>query len=142
MAQFSPDFGAQKPTSTLAAGGELRAEPRSLSAAATRPSAADNRTSVGTSELHRLSVGGDGRLFWDGKPVVVRRRLLLTFWQKVGLIWIGVSALLIGLSAAVHGTIAAHEWMCGAKWMSGSCPGAAPSAPPAPPRPQLPEIPT
>lgn len=100
------------------------------------------RTVVGTNELHRLSVGGDGRLFWDDQPVLVRRRLVLTFWQKLGAILIGLAALTIALSAVVHAGIAAHEWMCGAKWVSGYCPGATPAAPPPPPKPVLPELPT
>ena len=100
------------------------------------------RTVVGANELNRLSVNKDGRLYWDDKPVIVRRRLVLTPWQKLGAIFIGIAAVMIGLSALVQTTIAAHEWMCGAKWLTGSCPGAAPSVPPPPPRPQFPEIPT
>src|SRR5262249_7932537 len=60
---------------------DLRADIRPVGAAPTR-------TAVGAAELHRLSVGNDGRLFWDDKPVLVRRRLVLTFWQKIGAIFI------------------------------------------------------
>jgi len=112
---------------------DLRADVRAIGTAA-------SRTVVGAAELHRLSVGGDGRLFWDDKPVLVRRRLVLTFWQKLGAIVIGLAALAIATSILVRTGIVAHDWMCTAKWVSGSCPGALP--PPPPPAPPLPELPT
>jgi hypothetical protein len=31
----------------------------------------------------RLGVGQDGQLYWDGQPVVTRRRLDLSFWERV-----------------------------------------------------------
>ena len=93
-------------------------------------------------DISRLSVGNDGRLYWDDKPVVIRRRLQLSFWQKLGTTLIGLAALMIALSAAVHAAITAHDWMCSAKWVAGSCPKspAALAAPVqiAPPRIELP----
>ena len=116
---------------TGAGASDLRADVRTIGAAA--------RTVVGAAELHRLSVGNDGRLFWDDKPVLVRRRLVLTFWQKLGAIVIGLAALAIAVSILVRTGIVAHDWMCTAKWVSGACPGALP--PPPPPKPLL-ELPT
>jgi hypothetical protein len=80
----------------------------------------DSTRAVG-GDISRLSVGDDGRLYWDDKPVVVRRRLQLSFWQKLGTIFIGFAALMIAVSAAVHAGITAHDWMCSAKWVTGSC---------------------
>ena len=82
-------------------------------------------------DISRLSVGNDGRLYWDDRPVVARRRLQLSFWQKLGTLLIGLAALMVALSAAVHAGITAHDWMCSAKWVAGSCPKS-PAAPTAP----------
>ncbi|HWP25404.1 MAG TPA: hypothetical protein VNL39_03580 [Xanthobacteraceae bacterium] len=91
------------------------------------------------SDLSRLSVGEDGRLYWDDKPVVIRRRILLSGWQTFAAIIVSVAALIIAASGAVHVAISAHEWMCGAKWIATYCP--VPASPPGPgssPRPELP----
>jgi hypothetical protein len=93
------------------------------------------------SDVSRLSVGEDGRLYWDDKPVVIRRRILLTGWQTFAAIIVSLAALIIAASGAIHIAISAHEWMCGAKWISTYCP--APTPPPAvvsppSPRPDLP----
>ena len=101
---------------------------------------ARTRTGAGGDDFNRLSVSNDGRLYWDDKPVVVRRRLMLTTWQKFGAILIALAALLIALSAALRVAIATHDWMCGAKWVASYCPGPAPAPlpPPPPPKPELP----
>jgi hypothetical protein len=91
------------------------------------------------SDLSRLSVGEDGRLYWDDKPVVIRRRLLLTGWQTFAAILVSLAALIIAASGAIHVAISAHDWMCGAKWISTYCPSPTPPAKPPPsPRPDLP----
>lgn len=79
-------------------------------------------TRVPGGDLSRLTVSSDGRLYWDDKPVVVRRRLLLSFWQKLGTMLIGLACLMIALSATVHAAITAHDWMCSARWVSVYCP--------------------
>ena len=97
------------------------------------------RGMTGAPNLSRLSVTSDGRLLWDDKPVVVRRRLQLSFWQKLGAIIIGVAALIIALSGAINAAITAHEWMCSAKWVTSYCVAPPPLATPIPPaRPEVP----
>ena len=39
---------------------------------------------VGAMDLTRLSIDNDGRLYWDGKPVEVRRRLMMSRAQILG----------------------------------------------------------
>jgi hypothetical protein len=91
------------------------------------------------SDLNRLSVGEDGRLYWDDKPVVIRRRILLSGWQTFAAILVSLAAFIIAASGAIHVAIAVHEWMCGAKWISAYCPAPPPPTPTAPPpRPDLP----
>lgn len=145
MSQFSTTGGHNPGAESVPGedrGNDLRADLRMLASTARKgDQSTSERTVVGTNELQRLSVGGDGRLFWDDKPVVVRRRLALTAWQKVGAVIIGAAVLTIALSALVRASIAMHDWMCSAKWVTSYCPGAAPPPPPPKP-PPLPELPT
>ena len=43
-----------------------------------------NRHSVDMTDLSRLSIDSYGRLYWDGKPVEVHRRILMSQTQVVG----------------------------------------------------------
>jgi hypothetical protein len=90
------------------------------------------------SDLSRLSVGEDGRLYWDNKPVVIRRRILLSGWQTFAAIIVSLAALIIAASGAIHIAISAHDWMCGAKWISAYCSPPAAPAPASSVRPDLP----
>jgi hypothetical protein len=136
------NFGAPKRGSDTAFGEESDGDARAnvtvpVPVSARKPASAGG-SAGGVTDLSRLSVSEDGRLYWDGKPVVVRRRVQLSPWQTFGVILIGLAALVIALSGILQFTIAAHDWMCRAQWVTDYCP-AAPAPPPAPPaRPELP----
>jgi hypothetical protein len=141
MTLLPANFSAQRRGSDTAFGDESDSDARadvtipvSVSTRQPEGTSAGNRI-VGVKDLSRLSVSDDGRLYWDGKPVVVRRRVQLSPWQTFGVILIGLAALMIALSGAVHITITTHDWVCRAQWLTDYCPAAAP-APPA--RPELP----
>lgn len=51
--------------------------------------------------LDYLGVGDDGTLYWDKKPVVVRRTLDLSIWQRIGAVVVALSAVVGAASAAV-----------------------------------------
>lgn len=88
----------------------------------------------GLKDLSRLTVGSDGRLYWDDKPVLIKRRLVLSGWQTVGMWLVGLAAIVIAFSGGIHAAITAHDWMCGAKWVTNYCPAPpAPFTPAAPP---------
>ena len=141
MTLMPANFGAPRRGSDTAFGQESDNDARAsvtipVSVSARKPAGAGNP--VGVKDLSRLSVSDDGRLYWDGKPVVVRRRVQLSPWQTFGAILIGLVALVIALSGILHVTITAHDWMCRAQWLTSSCP-AAPAPPSAlPARPELP----
>jgi hypothetical protein len=144
MTLLPANFGAQRRGSDTAFGAESDSDARAnvtipVSAATRKPEGTvAGSYAVGVKDLSRLSVSDDGRLYWDGKPVVVRRRVQLSPWQTFGVILIGLAALMIALSGAVQVTITAHDWMCRAQWVTNYCP-APPAPPPAPPvRPDLP----
>jgi len=87
---------------------------------------------IAAMDLSRISLDNNGRLFWDGKPVVVRRRLALSGWQKFAAWVITLAIIVIALSASVFAAIGAHNWMCGAKWTSSYCPAPPPAPAPRP----------
>jgi hypothetical protein len=90
------------------------------------------RGAVGLKDLTRLSVGTDGRLYWDEKPVLIKRRLVLSGWQTLGVWLVGLAAFVIAFSGGINAAITAHDWMCGVKWVSNYCP-TPPPPPPGPP---------
>lgn len=59
-----------------------------------------------------MGVDGEGLLYWDGKPVEVRRRLNLSFWEKTFAVAVGFFTILGGAGAVAQGWAAAHQWSC------------------------------
>ncbi|MBM3527613.1 MAG: hypothetical protein FJX62_05945 [Alphaproteobacteria bacterium] len=81
---------------------------------------------VGTMDLTRLSIDNDGRLYWDGKPVEVRRRIAMSRRQIVGAAIIGVFVVIGAIGAAIQGTAAARDWACRLGWIESTCATPAP----------------
>lgn len=73
-------------------------------------------------ELDRLGISSDGRLYWDGRPVEVKQRLALTFWQKVMSAIVAVAAVVGGFGGAAQGIAVGHDWLCKTKWTARGCP--------------------
>lgn len=57
--------------------------------------------------LGHLGYDSDGNLYWDGKPIEIRRPLSLSWWQKAGVIIVTFSAAVTAL-AAVFSAVA--DW--------------------------------
>lgn len=51
--------------------------------------------------LECLGVGNDGAIYWEGKPIEVRKTLYLGRWQRIGAITLAASAVVAAASAAV-----------------------------------------
>ena len=122
MTLMPANFSAPRRGSDTAFGQESDNEARAsvtipVSVLARKPAGAGS-SPVGVKDLSRLSVNDNGRLFWDGKPVVVRRRVQLSPWQTFGAILIGLAALVIALSGILQATVIAHDWMCRAQWLT------------------------
>ena len=103
------------------------------------PAAAGGRNvhTIGITDLSRLSIDNDGRLYWDGKPVEVRRRIMMSRPQIVGAGIVAVFVVIGAIGAAVHGSAAALDWACRLGWTTAYCP----QSEPAPAPPQFPDIP-
>lgn len=80
-----------------------------------------NVHTIGISDLTRLAIDNDGRLYWDGKPVEVARRILLSRRQVLGASLIAVFVVIGALGAAIQGAAAARDWACRLGWSSSYC---------------------
>jgi hypothetical protein len=92
--------------------------------AETPPSAAPtgrNVHPVDMTDLSRLAIDNDGRLYWDGKPVEVHRRLLMSREQIIGACVIGGFVVVGALGAVLQGTSAARDWACRFGWATSVC---------------------
>jgi hypothetical protein len=78
-------------------------------------------TPIEQADLSRLSIDSDGRLYWDGKPVEVRRRILMSRAQIIGASVIGAFVIVGALGAAVQGSLAARDWACRLGWTANYC---------------------
>ena len=63
-------------------------------------------------DLNRLSIDDDGRLYWDGKPVEVRRRLAMSPVQIAAAIVVAVFIAVGAIGSALQATATVHEWSC------------------------------
>jgi hypothetical protein len=89
-----------------------------------------NVHAIGAMDLSRMSIDNDGRLYWDGKPVEVRRRMMMSRAQIGGAVLIGIFVFISAIGAAVQGSAAAHDWACRIGWASSYCASPAPSGTP------------
>ena len=82
-----------------------------------------NRHPVDMTDLSRLSIDRDGRLYWDGKPVEVRRRISMSRAQVVGA---SIVAAFVVIGALASAVVAARELACQFGWSASACtlPGA------------------
>jgi hypothetical protein len=113
----------------------VAAEPAVAEPAVTEPPSKPigrSRHPVGMTDLSRLSIDGDGRLYWDGKPVEVQRRLLMSRPQIVGAGLIGVFVVIAAIGATLQGSTAAHDFACKQGWIASYCLAPPPPAPRSP----------
>ena len=117
--------------------------PLAIETKAIEPKAADTKAPIQTAtasmDLTRLSIDDSGHLYWDGKPVEVRRRVSLSGGQILAATIIGLFVIVGGIGAAINGSAAGYEWGCKLGWLRANC--ASPSLllpPPPPPRADIP----
>ena len=71
---------------------------------------------IDMTDLSRLSIDHDGRLYWDGKPVEVRRRILMSRAQVIGASVVAAFVVIGAIGAAIQGSAAARDWACRLGW--------------------------
>lgn len=67
---------------------------------------------IGIEEMNNLGIDRNNVLYWNGHVVMIRKRLLLTFWQSVLAAVTAVAAFLVGVSAIAQGFVAYSTWAC------------------------------
>ena len=70
--------------------------------------------SISMDEIDTLQVDRNGRLYWDGRPVEVSRRL--TFWQSVGAFLVGTFVVIGSVGSFLQGWTAYHDLACRMGW--------------------------
>jgi hypothetical protein len=93
-----------------------------------------NRHPVDMTDLSRLSIDHDGRLYWDGKPVEVHRRIAMSRPQIIGASIVAAFVVIGAIGAALQGVVAARDLSCRLGWSASACPAPEPQ----PPRPDIP----
>ena len=89
-----------------------------------------NVHAVNAMDLTRLSIDNDGRLYWDGKPVEVRRQLMMSRGQIVSASLIAFFIVVAAIGSAIQAAAMLGDWACRSGWSS-SC--ASPFPEPKPP---------
>jgi hypothetical protein len=107
------DLVPPKPEETAAP--ELKSEPEAEPEPQGR-----NVHPVDMTDLSRLSIDRDGRLYWDGKPVEVRRRISMSRAQVIGASIVAAFVVIGAIASAIQGAVAAGELACRLGWSS-SC---------------------
>jgi hypothetical protein len=103
--------------------------PESTETAAPEPKPqGKNRHPVDMTDLSRLSIDRDGRLYWDGKPVETHHRLSMSRAQIIGASIVTGFVVIGAIASAIQGTVAARELACQLGWSASACtvPGAQP----------------
>lgn len=104
--------------------------PASKAAPKAAPPAGRNVHPINAEDLRRLSIDNDGRLYWDGKPVEVRRSMLMSRTQVIGASVIAAFVIMGAVGAIIQGSLAARDWACRLGWTSNYC-GVPASRPPS-----------
>jgi hypothetical protein len=88
--------------------------------------------SISIDEAGALGVDAKGELYWQGKPVEIRRPLDLTWRQSFVAGVVAIATVIAAVGAAAQGWTAYNDWACKVGWKSAVCPPPLPAqaAPP------------
>jgi hypothetical protein len=96
-----------------------------------------NVHAVNAMDLTRLSIDNDGRLYWDGKPVEVRRQLMMSRGQIIGASLIAFFIVVAAVGSTIQAAATLGDWACRSGWSS-NCGAPPPPAPKPPARVDIP----
>ncbi len=80
---------------------------------------APNVRPVSAMDLARMSIDNNGQLYWDGKPVEVRRKFTMSRGQLIGVALIAFFIVGGAISSTIQAAATVHAWACQAGWASG-----------------------
>lgn len=67
---------------------------------------------IGNGEIDNLGIDRNNVLYWNGRVVMIRKRLVLTFWQNVLAAFTAAAATLVAISSIAQGIVAYSTWAC------------------------------
>jgi hypothetical protein len=79
------------------------------------------RHPVDMTDLSRLSIDREGRLYWDGKAVETHHRVAMTRRQSIGATVVAIFVIIGAIGAALQGAAAVRDWACRLGLSSGAC---------------------
>jgi hypothetical protein len=91
---------------------------------------------IGITDLSRMAVDTEGRLYWDDRPVEVRRRILMSRPQIIAASIVSAFLIVGAIGAAIQGWAAALDLACRFGMATTHCP--LPHTAPPPARPDIP----
>ena len=98
----------------------LPPKPAEVKAPVPAPKGRDTRPAEMT-DLSRLSIDSDGRLYWDSKPVETHHRLSMTRAQVVGASIVAIFVVIGAIASAIQGAAAARDLACRLGWSASAC---------------------
>ena len=80
-----------------------------------------NQHPVDMTDLSRLSIDREGRLYWDGKAVETHHRFVMSRSQVIGAGIVAAFVVIGAIGAALQGSAAARDWACRLGWSASAC---------------------
>jgi hypothetical protein len=80
-----------------------------------------NHHPVDMTDLSRLSIDREGRLYWDGKVVETHHRFAMSRQQVIAASIVGAFVVIGAIGAALQGSAAARDWACRLGWSASAC---------------------
>jgi len=77
---------------------------------------------ISVKQMGYMGVDDAGTLYWDGKPIEVRKRLDLTRGERVFAVLVGLFTIAGSVGAVAQGWAAAHQWSCQTGVVKVGCP--------------------
>jgi hypothetical protein len=76
---------------------------------------------VDMTDLSRLSIDREGRLYWDGKAVETHHRFAMSRQQVIAAGIVAVFVVIGAIGAVLQGSVAARDWACRLGWSASAC---------------------
>ncbi len=80
-----------------------------------------NQHPVDMTDLSRLSIDREGRLYWDGKPVETHHRFAMSRKQFIGASVVAAFVIIGSIGAALQGAATVRGWACRLGWSVSAC---------------------
>ena len=76
---------------------------------------------VDMTDLSRLSIDREGRLYWDGRAVETHHRFAMSRQQVIAASIVAAFVVIGAIGAVLQGSVAARDWACRLGWSANAC---------------------